>query len=163
MGEHALAIADYTRSIAVEPRSSYAHYNRGITRDRLADYDGAVADFSTAIALEPNNADFYHNRGFSLRKQGRLAEAVADYSAAIALSPRHCRAYYNRAFCHDRLGQLEQAIAVRVRQSTAPFDPATACAPCMPGRRFTCMLRPSKGGGHWHTCIHLSGAGRRVP
>lgn len=89
MGDHQSAIADYTAAIAAEPRSSYAHYNRGITLDRLGDYDGAVADFGSAIALEPHNADFYHNRGFSLRKQvctlvmeGKIGEAFWAFALA---------------------------------------------------------------------------------
>ena len=55
-------------ALEVDPDSSYAYYNRGITKDRKGDYNGAVQDFSAAIRLEPHNADFYHNRGFSLRK-----------------------------------------------------------------------------------------------
>jgi Flp pilus assembly protein TadD len=60
---------DYTRALEVDPANSFAYYNRGITKDRMGDFEGAVADFSSAIALDPKNADFYHNRGFSLRKQ----------------------------------------------------------------------------------------------
>ncbi len=29
------AVEDYTQALAVDPQSSYAHYNRGIIRDRL--------------------------------------------------------------------------------------------------------------------------------
>lgn len=68
MGNYAAAIQDYTAAILVDPDNSYAFYNRGITRDRVADLAGAIADFTAAAQLNPNNADFYHNRGFSLRK-----------------------------------------------------------------------------------------------
>ncbi len=35
LGELVRAVEDYTAALAVDPASSYAHYNRGITRDRL--------------------------------------------------------------------------------------------------------------------------------
>ena len=69
VGDFEKALADYGRALEVDPVNSFAHYNRGITRDRLGDFAGAVEDFSAAIALDANNADFHHNRGFSLRKQ----------------------------------------------------------------------------------------------
>lgn len=59
---------DYSEALQVDPQNSYAFYNRGITRDRSGDYQGAITDFSHAISLDPANADFFHNRGFSLRK-----------------------------------------------------------------------------------------------
>lgn len=68
MGNYTAAIQDYTAAILVDPDNSYAFYNRGITRDRVADLAGAIADFTDAAQLNPNNADFFHNRGFSLRK-----------------------------------------------------------------------------------------------
>lgn len=68
MGNYAAAIQDYSAAISVDPDNSYALYNRGITRDRMADLEGAIADFTAAALLNPNNADFYHNRGFSHRK-----------------------------------------------------------------------------------------------
>ena len=61
-------MADYSAALAVDPRSAYALYNRGITRDRLGDCEAAVTDFTAALALDPGNPDFHHNRGFSLRK-----------------------------------------------------------------------------------------------
>lgn len=60
LGDFSAALVDYEAALALDPRSSYAHYNCGIVRDRLGEYAAAVACFSAAIALEPGNADFYH-------------------------------------------------------------------------------------------------------
>lgn len=60
LGEYSAALADYEAALALDPSSSYAHYNVGIVRDRLGDFAGAVAAFGRAIALEADNADFYH-------------------------------------------------------------------------------------------------------
>ncbi len=66
LGNCSAALADYEAALALDPSSSYAHYNCGIVRDRLGDYAAAVACFSAAIELEPGNADFYHVGGFFL-------------------------------------------------------------------------------------------------
>lgn len=63
LGEYGAALADYQAALALDPSSSYAHYNAGIVRDRLGQYEAAVACFSAAIELEPGNADFRHVRG----------------------------------------------------------------------------------------------------
>lgn len=68
----------------MDPANSFAYYNRGITKDRMGDFEGAVADFSSAISLDPGNADFYHNRGFSLRKQ---VGACACVLVGVGLGP----------------------------------------------------------------------------
>lgn len=60
LGNYTAALADYEAALALDPRSSYAHYNAGIVRDRMGDYAPAVAAFTQAIMLEPQNADFYH-------------------------------------------------------------------------------------------------------
>lgn len=84
-----MAVADYTRALEVDPANSFAYYNRGITKDRMGDFEGAVDDFSSAIALDPRNADFYHNRGFSLRKQVR-AESAGGCSTSVRVQGCEC-------------------------------------------------------------------------
>ncbi len=69
-------MSDYIKAIALDPSSSYAHYNCGIVRDRQGDFVGAVACFTAAINLEPQNADFHHNRGFSYRKMVSCGLAI---------------------------------------------------------------------------------------
>lgn len=68
IGQFDKALEDYTAAVEVDPRSSYALYNRGILNDRLGCYAVAIKDFSAAIELEPGNSDFFHNRGYALRK-----------------------------------------------------------------------------------------------
>jgi len=42
LGEFAEAVECYTAAIRLDPTSSYAHYNRGITKDKQGDFRGAI-------------------------------------------------------------------------------------------------------------------------
>lgn len=42
LGEYSEAVHCYSAAIAIDPKSSYAYYNRGITRDKLSDFPGAI-------------------------------------------------------------------------------------------------------------------------
>ena len=42
LGEYTDAVHCYSAAIAVDPKSSYAYYNRGITRDKLSNFKGAI-------------------------------------------------------------------------------------------------------------------------
>jgi lipoprotein NlpI len=39
------------------------HYNRGLTKCNLDDYDGAIEDFSMALNIDPMYGLAYFNRG----------------------------------------------------------------------------------------------------
>jgi len=42
LGEYTKAVECYSAAIRVEPNNSFAHYNRGITKDKLSDFLGAI-------------------------------------------------------------------------------------------------------------------------
>ncbi|MDX2214765.1 MAG: tetratricopeptide repeat protein [Oculatellaceae cyanobacterium bins.114] len=46
-----IAIADYTRAIAINPQDVYAYYNRGLVYRDLQQYREALADLNRAIEL----------------------------------------------------------------------------------------------------------------
>jgi tetratricopeptide (TPR) repeat protein len=69
----------------VEPKNAFTYYNKGISLDRMGDFDEAIKCFTIAIDLEPGKADFYHNRGFAFRKNRDYEKAIEDYTRAIHL------------------------------------------------------------------------------
>ena len=47
------ALASFDRAIELHPADAQAHNNRGLTKLKLGDRDGARADFRRALELEP--------------------------------------------------------------------------------------------------------------
>jgi tetratricopeptide (TPR) repeat protein len=53
MGENDRAIADYDKTIALDPKYAIAYDNRGIAYKAKGDNDRAIADHNEAIRLDP--------------------------------------------------------------------------------------------------------------
>jgi tetratricopeptide (TPR) repeat protein len=45
-------------AIKCQPNNAFAHYNRGISYDRMNNYNKALENFNRAISLNNTRADF---------------------------------------------------------------------------------------------------------
>ena len=104
------AIADYTQALQHDPRYLEAYYNRGLTRDQLADKRGAIKDYTQALRIDPSFTDAYNNRGLACAGLGCQRGAIKDYSRAIAINPSFAGAYLNRGNAWAQLGSYSKAI-----------------------------------------------------
>ena len=75
-------IEDYSKALSLDPKLSYAWFNRGNLKCRLKDYNGAVQDYSLAIENEPSLAEAWFNRGLTLIYLNDRANACNDLSKA---------------------------------------------------------------------------------
>ena len=57
------AIADFTKSIDLDPKEPRGFYNRGNAYLDIRNYDAAIKDFTKAISLNPDFSFAYCNRG----------------------------------------------------------------------------------------------------
>src|SRR3990172_12035180 len=60
-GQYAQARAAFDEALRVAPDSADAYTNRGITRVRLGDLDGAIEDYTRAAPLAPKDPHIPHN------------------------------------------------------------------------------------------------------
>ena len=108
---YAEAIANYSKSLQINPGLAKAYSMRGLAFDKLEKPDLAMSDFSKAIQLDPTDSVPYNNRGTILKEFGKLDLAIADYSKAIALDPNVAAFYRNRGNSYRGLEQYEISIA----------------------------------------------------
>ncbi|MCZ4244170.1 tetratricopeptide repeat protein [Pedobacter punctiformis] len=78
-----LAIADYTKAIALNPKFSDAYLNRGVSYKKKEQYSEALADYAKVIQLEPREPAVYKNQGIIYEIQKNYELAVANYTKAI--------------------------------------------------------------------------------
>jgi tetratricopeptide (TPR) repeat protein len=120
------AIADYDKTIEIDPKLALAYYNRGLAKYFLKDFKGAIADFDKAIEINSKDAGAYFNRGNAKYFLKDFKGAIADYDKAIELDPKDADVYYNRGDAKGKLKDYEGAIADY--DKTIEIDPKLARA-----------------------------------
>jgi tetratricopeptide (TPR) repeat protein len=138
--EYALAIADFTEAIRLNPDMAAAWLLRGraqvasaalvtgvgenfssigttitkgaaVSETKEAAYDRAIADITEAIRLDPGNARGYQERAGAYHQKGDYDRAIADFTRAIQLDPEYHAAYNNRGLAYSHKGEYDKAIA----------------------------------------------------
>ncbi len=130
------AILEYKTALELRPLSVDAHYNLGITYQRIGYYSGAVRELETAVALKPNHAYAAKALGevraelertgdkiveaalprttFELASDhansGRISEAAALYERVLEQDPHHVGAYSQLGTIRFDRGEYEAAI-----------------------------------------------------
>ena len=98
------------RAVGVDPRSSEAHSNLGLTLFRLQRYDEARKCQEKAVALNPNFPTALTNLGNTLMRMGLPGQAVDAHDRAIRLKPDYGDAYCNRGMAQLLLERKEEAV-----------------------------------------------------
>ncbi len=82
MPDFSSVLADYNRVIALDPKMSFAYYNRGNIKNRMRDFEGAIQDYTTAMTLQPDFAEAFYNRALTLIYLKNTKDACLDLSKA---------------------------------------------------------------------------------
>ncbi len=106
-----LALADYSRVIALKPDNPAAYFDRGEAYYKQGRYALAIADYNRAIELNPSYEAAYYSRGLAHRKNGDPDKAIADYNRSLELKPDDPVTYVSRGYAYHVQGSYEQAIA----------------------------------------------------
>jgi len=108
-GDYALAIADYTSLLHLDP-SAAAYGYRGFVYSTQGNHELAIADYTEAIRLEPQAVRNYAQRAWSYLQAGKSAEALEDAHRVIALDPGNAASYATRVAVYRSLGKTSEAV-----------------------------------------------------
>lgn len=109
------ALADYSKSISLNPEGDQAYNSRarlyfdiakGPDKLRLA-----LNDYNRAISLNPNDGEFYVNRGATHARLGDINNAIKDMNQGLTLKPNHAVGYMNRSIMHNSQGNVTAALS----------------------------------------------------
>ncbi|MBD2388613.1 serine protease [Cylindrospermum sp. FACHB-282] len=106
-----LALADYTKAIAINSEYASAYYNRGNLYHDQKKWDLALADYTKAIAINPEYASAYYNRGNLYNDQKKWDLALVDFTKAIAINPEDAEVYSNRGIVYADQKKWNLALA----------------------------------------------------
>jgi len=105
------AIADFDRTLTLDPANTHALIHRGEAYSQVGDFGHALADLNRAIQLDPRDPAAFVARGLVQQRRGALDLALADFDAALKVYPRDQQALRNRGALQSVLGHQAQAIA----------------------------------------------------
>jgi tetratricopeptide (TPR) repeat protein len=109
-GDHAAALADADRALALRPAYPEAHNNRGNALLRLGRPQESAEAFQAALRFTPRDAELHLNLGNALEALLQLPEALHSIERALALDPRLVPAHVNRANILQRLNRHREAL-----------------------------------------------------
>ena len=108
-GEYDKAIADFSKTIELDPQDYSAYCNRGSAYERKDDCVKALRDYDKAAELNPKDPIIYFNRGLIHERNGELDRAIDDLNKAIELNPKYFFAYNRRGAAYYNKGDYEKA------------------------------------------------------
>ena len=89
----AMAIAEYTKAIQLDPDYAWAYLHRGVAyHNRIPKQNqNAINDYTMAIQVGGSNDSLaYNNRGIAYQNLGQTAQATADQARACSLNSQYC-------------------------------------------------------------------------
>ena len=106
------AIAEFSKSIELNPNFFLSYYQRGWVKEFINDYNGALDDYNMTIELEPSYAYTYFARGVLYKKildEPQLAEA--DFNTVLTLEQNIKQSGSCRQYALLHLDRIDEAIA----------------------------------------------------
>lgn len=114
--DYAKALPAYDRALELTDegtsRNWILHYARGISHERLKNWEMAEADFRAALALNPDQPQVLNYLGYSMvEKQIKLDEALSMIERAVAAEPDSGYIVDSLGWVLYRLGRYEEAVS----------------------------------------------------
>jgi Flp pilus assembly protein TadD len=129
-GKFEVAIAEFQKAAAVDPKDGAVQLNLGYAYERAKRIDDAIAAYHRSIELEQNNFYARNNLGVLYDKQGKYDEAIAEFQNALKIYPNNVMAQKNlqTASKNKAVMQERELIIVRAEKAaeTTPADPIPA-------------------------------------
>lgn len=125
LNEHRKAIGDFTKAISIQP-DPVAHFNRGLSRQKLGLHSEAIDDFDNAIGFRADAPEVYQAKGLSEMALKRYDSAYDNFYKAASGSKRNFEAWALRGQAAEALGNRQDAVRSynRALQINPSFQPA---------------------------------------
>jgi tetratricopeptide (TPR) repeat protein len=100
------------KAIELNSNNVLAYENRGATRARIEDLEGALIDFNEAIKLDPENASVYSKRGILWFELDDLEKAQEDLDKAIKFYKKQIESYYLHNLPDDMRRRIKRGLSL---------------------------------------------------
>ena len=125
-GRYLDAVLSFQRAIELDPAFGAAHYNLGVTFQRLESYDKAADAYREAIRRDPDSADYRYALGATRYHQGEYRDAIGWFKQALDIDDHHRKAQYSLAKAYEKTSRTTKARAAWARYLEIDGDSAWA-------------------------------------
>jgi tetratricopeptide (TPR) repeat protein len=94
-GQYEIAIAQWSKAMAMEPDDAGAHYGLGQAMFLSGKADDAIAQFREALRLDPHSAEAHNGLGTALGQAGSTSESIEQFHLALDDRPGYAEAHNN--------------------------------------------------------------------
>jgi tetratricopeptide (TPR) repeat protein len=108
-GKMSDALAQYQKSVDLNPRYARARNNLGIALAQLGHVDEGMAQFRAALEISPDDFDAHSNLGEAFSKKGEWDEAILEYQKALAINPDDADDEYELGTALTKVGRIDDA------------------------------------------------------
>lgn len=105
------ALADYSKSIELNPMRFRPWFARGTLYLKLLKYQESINDMTKTLELNRRYEKAWVNRGNAYRDLGQTDAAIADYNEALKINKRFDKALNNRGAAYLKKGMYNEALA----------------------------------------------------
>jgi tetratricopeptide (TPR) repeat protein len=105
------AIAEYQKTLEIDPGFAMAHYNLGCVLSSLGRQNEAIAEYRKALEIDPGYAMSHNNMGNAFSQCGQKDEAIAEFRKALELDPKLVIAHINLGNTLHQCGRKDEGIA----------------------------------------------------
>jgi len=109
LAKHDLALQEFQKALAINPRDSEAIKGMAGAYVRMGRIQDAEDSYKRAIALKPDYWDGYNMLGFFYYNQKRYAEAISQFQHVIQLTPDNAAAHSNLGGQFQNIGDYQHA------------------------------------------------------
>ncbi|NSX53831.1 tetratricopeptide repeat protein [Sulfitobacter sp. 1151] len=152
--EEAIAAYDQAVDLTKEPRRAnwFMYYARGITNERLDQWDAAEADFRKALELNPKQPQVLNYLGYSLvEQQIKLDEALGMIEQAAAARPNSGYIIDSLGWVLYKLGRFDEAVVQMER--AAALMPTDAIVNDHLGDAYWAVGRKTEAEFQWNRAL----------
>jgi tetratricopeptide (TPR) repeat protein len=105
----AAALAEYDKSVALNPKNAEAHVNRGAIYFSQKAYPLAAKDFEQALQINPNQLEALNNLGLLASRERNWDKALMYLDRALRMNSADPLSLNNKGYVLLRIGKREEA------------------------------------------------------
>jgi tetratricopeptide (TPR) repeat protein len=117
-GDHASAIDDFQKALAIQPDLAEAHARLGASLAAAGQLDAAIDEDRRALTIAPNQPGVRMNLGQAYYQKGDLARARQQFESLHLDAPNDVQPAVRLAYVYIKLGREADAVDL-----LAPFEP----------------------------------------